>query len=128
MPGWLCQQRLVLARFDSAKEISLFRLHSRLRCSSMEPSQRMLQQIKNPKKMRITDITNGVTRLTHNGTDYLTDCDVGEIGESLHFKIKDGDHWVNWRTGKRFSETEIHSEAEPGYAELEAEMYPDDDA
>ena len=73
--------------------------------------------------MKITEIENGVTKLTHNGTSYITDREVGAVGDELSFSLRDGTKWVNDKTGDYVPESFIFSESEDQYNELETEMY-----
>lgn len=73
--------------------------------------------------MKITEIKNGVTKLIHNGTGYITDLVVGEVGDQLTRSSRDGSKWVNEKTGDYVSESFLFSEIEERYNELESEMY-----
>lgn len=73
--------------------------------------------------MKITEIQNGVTKLNHNGTGYITDLVVGEVGDQLTRSLRDVSKWVNEKTGDYVSDSFLFSEIEARYNELENEMY-----
>lgn len=76
--------------------------------------------------MTIKEIQNGITKARHNGRDYITDREIGAVGDTLTFSLHDGARWVNERTGDDVRESFIYSESENQFGELEAEMYPEE--
>ena len=72
--------------------------------------------------MKITEVENGLTKAHRNGTDYLTEGEIGEVGDVL--TLKSG-RWINFRTEQSVSETFLVGDYEAQYQKLDAEMNPE---